>query len=115
MSMGQVRQKLWQSMRVMRRFTLPQLMATADAEQGPAAAYVNSLKNAGYLRVEQQRQLGITGSHGVYQLLRDTGPKHPITNRVQVVYDPNQDSYHLPQQMKDRINATLAECTARGG
>jgi len=112
--MSAVRQKLWQSMRIMRRFTLPQLMATSGATESPTRAYVNALKRAGFLAVRRPAQ-GMAGAYAVYQLLQDSGPQHPTTNSIQVVYDPNRDSYHLPQQMKERIDAALADCTARRG
>lgn len=70
--------RVWQSMRVMRRFTTANLQATAEAGESAVRKYLMALRKAGYVRLVQQRSSGRPGSHDVWALVRDSGPVAPI-------------------------------------
>lgn len=87
---GKGRPRMWQSMRVLRRFSTADLMASAEVGRDAAAKYVRFLAHAGYLRVVQAKQSGLTGGHAVYALVRDTGPFAPRIGKARV-RDPNTE------------------------
>jgi len=68
---------LWQCMRVLRIFTLPQLRAVTGCSAHNAKRYVRCLEQAGYVRRLRERQRGVAGSHTVFALIEDTGPVAP--------------------------------------
>ncbi|WP_035061224.1 hypothetical protein [Andreprevotia chitinilytica] len=91
---GLHREQMWRTMRIIRDFTASELAAQASTEQVPvslitARKYLHALALAGYLRE-------ITPAHGPaagrYALTpsRYTGPRPPIVQRTQAVYDPNE-------------------------
>jgi hypothetical protein len=89
------RDRLWQSMRVLRRFTLPDLSATAEASETNAGNYIRGLLKSKYVAIVRPRQSGRKGGHVIYQLQRDTGPKAPRLQRDGNTYDPNE--HHVYQ------------------
>lgn len=83
-------QRVWQSMRIMRRFTSADLMTTSEAGETAVQKYVRALAAAGYLRLVQARVSGRPGSRDVWLLLRDSGPLAPIRRRDGTgVFDSN--------------------------
>jgi hypothetical protein len=74
-----VRQKMWRSMRILKRFDIPAIMRTV-----PGATYTNALKL--FKRLEKLEVIGRTGKYtsgraGEYQaycLLKDAGPDIPV-------------------------------------
>lgn len=82
-----VRSRIWQSMRVLRRFTVPDLAATAEVSEDRAREFVRWLHRIGYLR-QLRHATGNPGGHALYQLVRDTGPK-PVRVGRDGIYDPN--------------------------
>lgn len=89
------RARMWQSMRVLRAFTVADLMASAEVSTGPARKYVRSLREAGYLRCIVPREPGRTGGHAHYRLVKNTGPFAPRVGR-QTVRDPNMEPAKAP-------------------
>lgn len=83
------RDRAWQSMRILRRFTLPDLCATAEIGLENAKKYMGGLWRAGYLRRIQECRSGHKGGHAVWMLVRDTGPQAPRLQRDGGTYDPN--------------------------
>jgi len=83
------RYRAWQSMRMLRRFSIPDLVATAEISNANVSKYVRRLLHAGYLRVAQEKRSGIAGGHTVYQLIRNTGPSQPRCRSNGTLYDPN--------------------------
>ena len=84
-------QRVWQSMRILRRFTVVDLMTTAELGDSAISRYVRALAKAGFLRLAQPLQNGHIGSRNVWQLVRGLdSPLAPIarTNRS-AVFDPN--------------------------
>ena len=84
------RDRAWQSMRILRTFTQPDLAATAEIGMANVKKYVNGLVKSGYLRVVRERDSGRKGGHAVYRLVRDTGPKAPRLQSDGNTYDPNE-------------------------
>lgn len=78
---------IWRSMRVLRRFTLPELVSTVTTTtQKSIYTYVWRLKRAAYLASDRPKKTERT----VFRLLRDTGPYAPMLRRDGTVYDANK-------------------------
>lgn len=111
----QGRARMWQSMRVLRRFTVADIVAAGEVGESAATKYVRFLRQAGYLRVAQAKREGVTGGHAVYVLVRDTGPHAPrIGNRA--VRDPNVEPtapvpmVTIPRAEYERALRVIAYC-----
>ena len=88
--------RVWQSMRVMRRFTTANLQATAEAGESAVRKYLMALRQAGYVRLVQARSSGHAGSRDVWALVRDSGPAAPIRRADgSGVYDPNTGALYV--------------------
>ncbi len=88
---GSPKQKMWQSMRIMRFFTPSDIAQTAEVSIAYASTFINTLRRAGYIK----RQHGDTGLFASCQLLKNTGPhapRHWVKERV--VYDLNKEVCH---------------------
>ncbi|HET7300091.1 MAG TPA: hypothetical protein VFJ01_05505 [Oleiagrimonas sp.] len=85
---GKGRPKMWQTMRIMRQFTVADIESSAEVTNTAASKYVRFLHQAGYLRCVQAKESGRTGGHARYQLLRNTGPHAPRIGK-RGVRDPN--------------------------
>jgi hypothetical protein len=84
---GSKQYKLWRSMRVLRRFTVPDLIATAPGTKRKSVqCYVVRLARVGYLAREPREGNDIQ----IYRLVRNTGPYAPMLRRGDAVYDPNK-------------------------
>lgn len=84
-----VRGKLWQALRILRTFTVADLLAVAelaDSKRKSVLGFLYPLRRTGYLRV---RYVGPRGE-AVFQLVRDTGPLPPaLVRNHTVVWDQN--------------------------
>lgn len=90
---GKIRHDLWQTMRLAKEagqtFTVPWLMATAEAGKSSVYSYVWALRRAGYVAQVRVKNTGALGNRAEYRLIRDTGPLAPkLTNHREIV-DPN--------------------------
>lgn len=88
------RARLWSAMRVLKRFTVPELTIAAGATKSGAHGMVSALCRAGYMRREQ-RSLR-RGELAVYLLVNRSGPKAPQLRyrseggrRQRYFFDPN--------------------------
>jgi hypothetical protein len=73
-----LRNKIWRSMRILRRFTIPDLCRTAGAKRTNVRKFVKRLEVHGYVA-----QLGgyVSGRAGVFRglrLVKDVGPVYPM-------------------------------------
>jgi hypothetical protein len=77
-------------MRILRTFTLQDLMATCEQDnKRTVSTYVSQLRSAGYI----QTRRGVRHQLAHHQLVRDTGPRCPaIVGCGSVVYDLNTDT-----------------------
>ena len=88
------RVKLWQAMRILRQFTVADLMAVAEQEQDKKKSvltYLGQLRRAGYLRT----RYGNLGRHEAahFFLIRDSGPLAPgMVNRGAAMWDWNTET-----------------------
>lgn len=83
------RDRVWFSIRALRRFTLGSLMETAEAGKANCLKFALALERAGILRRAVDRDSGRKGGHVVWQLVRDLGPLAPRLQRDGRTYDPN--------------------------
>ena len=81
------RQLLWQSMRVLREFTIVDLVTTAESTKRNAQQYVQALTRARYLRQTSTKR-STTLNPARFRLIRNTGPLAPRAGRTGVL-DPN--------------------------
>lgn len=88
--------RLWQAMRVMRRFTTHSLQVTASQDGSEICyslcwRYLQSLKREGYVVIDREPQ-GWPRQPAVYRLTRDSGPLRPIAHdrgRHVSIFDQN--------------------------
>jgi len=73
---GTARAKMWQSMRILRRFSIPDLCRTSGAGRENAKKFAAALERHGVVRRCASHD-GRPGVHNVWQLVRDTGPQYP--------------------------------------
>ena len=83
------RDRIWQSMRILRHFRLPDLVATSEAGENNCLKYTRGLCAAGIVRVVQPKASGLKGGHIAFSLVRDLGPKAPRLRADGTTYDPN--------------------------
>ena len=84
--------RIWQSMRILRtRFTVADLITTAETGESATGKYVRALARAGYLRLVADRISGRSASRNVWALVRGhDSPLAPIVRKDgSGVYDPN--------------------------
>jgi len=83
---GTAREALWKSMRILRRFTVPDLVRTLPDALVPtsrqaalenARKFVRRLEHHGYLRKVGPRATGLPGVFQAYALVEDVGPTPP--------------------------------------
>ena len=87
---GMGRHNMWRTMKMLKEFTLSQLMAFATTETctiavGEAGYYCEYLGKAGYISIVE----GATPSTWRFNADRYTGPKAPMIQKVLNVYDQN--------------------------
>jgi predicted transcriptional regulator len=88
------RDRLWSAMRILKKFTLGEILTLAGAgSESNAQHYIAALAGAGYLRQMPRREHGTSlTSNGFkrWQLIRDTGPAAPVWSVGRgELYDPN--------------------------
>jgi len=88
------RSRMWQSMRMLRRFSTAEVQATAEVSAVQSRRYIYALLQNGYVRQVQPRQYGVPCGHPVYLLIRDTGPHAPRIGKQQL-RDPNLLPHYL--------------------
>lgn len=88
------RDRVWFSMRALRRFSLPELIETAEAGRSNCLKFALALERAGIVRRVRSRASGKKGGHVVWQLVRDLGPLAPRLQSDGRTYDPNKHQIH---------------------
>ncbi|HZF97809.1 MAG TPA: hypothetical protein VEY92_06125 [Pseudoxanthomonas sp.] len=89
-----VRARLWYAMRVLRSFTVSDLLAVADIEKRrTASSFLNTLARAGFLNARR-------GNRGrreetTFRLARNSGPQCPaVLRKGEAVWDFNTNTEH---------------------
>lgn len=83
------RARAWTSMRILRRFTAPDLITSASVTPENAQKYLRELERAGFIRRLPGFRSGVPGHFLTFQLVRNAGPKAPICSKDGLVLDPN--------------------------
>lgn len=87
-----LRDKMWRLIRARRRFTRSELIRLSGAKLGSCETYTKMLVRDGYLR-----QIGKDGHQLVYMLVKDPGPKRPVT--------PERKKNRRRKTVEDKTNA----------
>lgn len=96
-------ENMWRTMRMLREFTprdvaVHSTTSKAQVAERTALAYVKFLHQTGYLLCIQ-KSAGKKGQ-AAYRLIRNTGPKAPMIQKVKRVYDPNLCEVFDPEPMQ---------------
>lgn len=101
---GSGRERLWRSMRILKDFSLAELVATASVGGAPVArheayTYLLALVKASYVRSTVAPTT--TGRLARYLLVPafNTGPRAPMVQRIKQVYDPNVGRVVWPREV----------------
>ncbi len=87
-----LRQKMWQSMRIMKRFTVPDILRTVPgATKSNARKFFIRLEQAGIIKKVGSYVSGRTGEYQGYALIQDTGPVMPSLSLVHIVKQAEGD------------------------
>lgn len=74
---GAVRNKVWQSMRILRRFTISDLCRTSGASRVNVRKFINRLEAHGYVTQQGDYTGGRAGVFRGLRLVKDIGPHYP--------------------------------------
>jgi hypothetical protein len=83
------RARVWAAMRILRQFTIPDLIASAEAERHNVQRFCFGLARTGYLRIVRPRVSGVKAASTVYSLVNDSGPFAPRLHRDGSIFDAN--------------------------
>lgn len=72
------RRKIWQSMRIMRRFTIPDLCRTAGTRRSNTRKFLLRLVVHGYAAPFGTFTGGRAGEYQSWRIVKDTGPDYPL-------------------------------------
>lgn len=72
-----MRRKVWQSMRILRRFTIPDLCRTSGASLTNTRKFIRRLAAHGYVAKQGRFIGGRPGEYQAWRLVRDIGPDYP--------------------------------------
>lgn len=74
-----LRQKMWQSMRILKRFTIPDILRTVQGSTlTNAYKYFGRMEKAGIIGKVGSYISGRPGEYQAYALMKDTGPVMPV-------------------------------------
>jgi len=100
------RERMWTVIRKWPgEFTPAEIAEVAEVGAKNLRDYIVALQRTGYIRKVRMARTGVRGRTGVYRLVRDSGPLHPVAKTVDLVYDPNNDQYHLgdPEKVIEQL------------
>lgn len=91
-----VQQKMWNTMKISRFFTLSDLAITSGVDDSGASTYTTFLIRAGYVRlVDKIERFKVKGDQNRYQLIRDTGRFAPMVRAKQGgCWDQNEQHFY---------------------
>ena len=81
-----VRDRIWRSIRILRRFSLTDLMMTANATYSQVSPFVSRLIRGGF--VARMTPANVRLAEGSFALLRNSGPLTPMPV-LDGIFDPN--------------------------
>ncbi|MCC5965520.1 MAG: hypothetical protein JJU24_05225 [Natronohydrobacter sp.] len=91
---------MWRSMHIKGSFSALDLAVhattdTVNVSEATAQSYCSMLARTGYLRVVEKADPG-RGRKAVYKLVRYTGPRPPMIQRIKQVFDQNTQEVYRP-------------------
>lgn len=91
-----VQQKMWNTMKISRFFTLNDLAITSGVDESGASTFTTFLIRAGYVRpVQKIEHFKMKGDRNRYQLIRDTGRFAPMVRATQEgCWDQNEQQFY---------------------
>lgn len=91
-----VQQKMWNTMKISRFFTLNDLAITSGVDDSGASTFTTFLVRAGYVRlVDKIERFKVKGDQNRYQLVRDTGRFAPMVRATQGgCWDQNEQRFY---------------------
>ncbi len=91
-----VQQKMWNTMKISRFFTLSDLAITSGVDDSGASTYTTFLVRAGYVRLmDKIERFKAKGDQNRYQLIRDTGRFAPMVRAAQGgCWDQNEQRFY---------------------
>ena len=89
-------QKMWNTMKISRFFTLSDLAITSGVDDSGASTYTTFLVRAGYVRrMDKIERFKVKGDQNRYQLIRDTGRFAPMVRAAQGgCWDQNEQRFY---------------------
>jgi hypothetical protein len=73
-----IRRQIWRSIRIMRRFSQPDILRTVpDATTANVKKYFGQLVRHGYIAKDENFTGGRAGEYQSYRLIAEAGPEHP--------------------------------------
>lgn len=92
-----LRTKLWRAMRILREFTIGDLLAVCEvSSRASVNTFCFELRRAGYL---MQRRSPRKHGESRYRLLRDSGPESPVRVRTRhLFWDPNDGKEYADER-----------------
>jgi hypothetical protein len=87
------RDRLWVSMRVMKRFTVSDLCGTAEVTTDVAHSFLATLLKYSVVKIFPHHNSNAVGRFKVYRLANDLGPGTPVLLRDGRVLDSNTGNY----------------------
>ena len=87
-------ENMWRSMRMLAQFSARELAIhsttpRAKVSENTAKSYCSMLHRAGFLRAVRPSR---PGQAAIYRLIRNSGPRPPMIQRVKRVFDPNTNT-----------------------
>lgn len=95
---GLAQEQMWRTLRTLKTDTNSRELAahastsTVKVVQSAAKDYLKNLKLAGYIKETRGANgIGRRNTLARYHLIRDTGPRPPMVQKTDAIYDPNLD------------------------
>lgn len=104
-----IQQKMWNTMKISRFFTLSDLAITSGVDESGASTFTTLLIRAGYVRpVQKIEHFKMKGDRNRYQLIRDTGRFAPMVRANQEgCWDQNEQQFY-PFDVKETLHGNVA-------
>ncbi|WP_299072794.1 hypothetical protein [uncultured Paraglaciecola sp.] len=90
-----IRQKIWNAIRFLNKFTIPEIMAAADCSKANVESYLTHLRRYGYVATVRKQNVKLSmakrrGHLNQYLLINNTGHKYPVVS-AKGMRDQNQN------------------------
>lgn len=101
LSRPSVRQRCWNSVRVLKKFSIADVATGAECSYSQASMYLTRLRRAGYVRCVQSPRADVAGVSALLFLQHDSGPKAPVPDdKNDLMIDPNTGKRHQYSELE---------------